>query len=311
MPSDDHTTTRPGGNDRAPTLTGEIEPPRLGPRFSRRPPGDVRVGVLSAVRRHWFLTAVPVVLLVAAALAVGLSREPTYEAQVRLSVGRIDVSSPGALAGYALATQSLSDAYSRSIDASGVAEPVARELGLKPGQVVSRISATPIPESPVFRVQAEGPSKQEAIDLANASSTQLIRYITDLNRNNPDSKRLFASFREASTLLTQRISQQQLARERYVENKTASTRTRFETAKANTLAADLEVDTLRTAYQASKQGQASAANIQRLTPATSASSDRGSVLQILLFTAFVTGLVAGIALATLRANAVARRSQAA
>ena len=54
-------------------------------------PAAPPIGVLSAVRRHWIVATLPVILLVGAAVALGLERPPRYTATANLSVGRIYV----------------------------------------------------------------------------------------------------------------------------------------------------------------------------------------------------------------------------
>src|SRR4051812_9451962 len=87
----------------------------LGPYAPR--PHAPRISILRAARRHWVLVALPIVVFVALAAGIGLSREPTYTGAARLNIGRIDVSAPGALSGFSAATQALASSYSRAIDA--------------------------------------------------------------------------------------------------------------------------------------------------------------------------------------------------
>src|SRR3954469_25585698 len=117
-----------------------------------RPDGTPRVTILGAARRHSELVVAPILLFVALAGFIGLHRTPSYEAGSRLSIGRIDVNSPGALGGFSLATQSLASSYSRALHAQDVVNSIAATLHTSPEAVDARIDGTPLPQSPVFTV---------------------------------------------------------------------------------------------------------------------------------------------------------------
>src|SRR4051794_30532691 len=76
-----------------------------------------RVTITGAAMRHWPLVIIPMLLLMGVAAFIGLYRTPVYTATARMNVGRIDVNSPGALAGFSLATESLASSYSRAVHA--------------------------------------------------------------------------------------------------------------------------------------------------------------------------------------------------
>ena len=92
-------------------------------------PAAPPIGVLSAVRRHWIVATLPVILLVGAAVALGLERPPRYTATANLSVGRIYVDNPAGVSGVLEATQSLAAVYSRAIRSTAVQTETARRFG--------------------------------------------------------------------------------------------------------------------------------------------------------------------------------------
>ena len=258
------------------------------------------VNVVRAMLWNWWIVLLSVFLFVAVGVAVALVRTPTYTATTRLAVGRIDITSPGALSGYAVATQALATGYSRTITAEAVARPVAAKNGLSVKEVQDSVSATPIAESPIFRVEATASSDDQAVALANESSEALVDYAARLNQNNPDSARLYRQYRTATVL--RKIAKQELhtAVEAVASEPTASATTDVAKAQSSFDAADLRVNALGKAYTASVQGQAATQLVQVIAPATEATSDRGSVLMILAFVGLVIGLLVGGALATLR-----------
>ena len=267
----------------------------------------VRLNPVTALRRNWLLALAPVVLLVGVALFVGLTRPAVYTSQSRLAITRLDVSAPGALAGFAVATRSLASAYSRSVDADAVIVPVANELGLDPAEVAARVSASPIPESPVFYVQAFADSEPQAIALANATSDSLLAYIVKLNSSTEDSDRLYARFKRAALLYNKRLADKQAAARAFGEDDSEVNRSAFQRASAERDAVSLRRTALREAYQKSQQGQLSSDFVQTLSPATAAESDRISRLQLFVFVALVAGGVVGLALAVWQSNREARR----
>jgi len=244
---------------------------------------------------------------VGVALFVGLTRPAVYTSQSRLAITRLDVSAPGALAGFAVATRSLASAYSRSVDADAVIVPVANELGLDPAEVAARVSASPIPESPVFYVQAFADSEPQAIALANATSDSLLAYIVKLNSSTEDSDRLYARFKRAALLYNKRLADKQAAARAFGEDDSEVNRSAFQRASAERDAVSLRRTALREAYQKSQQGQLSSDFVQTLSPATAAESDRISRLQLFVFVALVAGGVVGLALAVWQSNREARR----
>ena len=246
--------------------------------------------------RHPFLVIVPLLVCVAAGLFIGFAREPVYTASARLSVGRIDVNAPGALAGFSSATQSLASAYSRAVDADPVVGSVASLVQLSADSVRSRVSASPIPDSPVFLVEAKTPTASQSVRLANASADALIKYVQELNRANPDSVRLFDQFQEASAEYARRMRAERMLKAQLGRS------TGVAEAVGATEAALLRRETLRTAYLTSQQGQAQTSLIQRLALASDADSDRLRWLQISGFGGLLAGLVMGLGLATIRAN---------
>jgi uncharacterized protein involved in exopolysaccharide biosynthesis len=264
-----------------------------------------RVTVLTAARRHWLLVAVITALFTAAGIAVAVVRAPVYTAQARLVVGRIDVSAPGALGSFTQATQAIASQYSRSIDAEGITSRVAPKAGLSRGQVAARVSASPIPDSPVIRLSAGGPNARDAIRLANLASSALVAYTTALNRSNPDTSRLLGRFTDASRDVVKQRAELSRLRRSYDADPTEEKRAEMQATEVKLRVAQLQQETLHQAYNTSMQSQASSSLVQSIERATTASNDRSQYLQFLGFAGLVAGLAVG--LATLLANRLLRR----
>jgi uncharacterized protein involved in exopolysaccharide biosynthesis len=266
-----------------------------------------RVTTLTAARRHWFLVAVITALFTAAGIAVAVVRQPVYTAQARLVVGRIDVSAPGALASFTEATQAIASQYSRSIDAEGITRRVAPKAGLSPRQVASRVSATPVPESPVIRLSAIGTDARGAIRLANLASSALVTFTTQVNRSNPDTSRLLGRFTDASRDVVEQRAELSRQRRSYDSEPTEEKRAEMQATEVKLRVAQLRQETLHEAYNSSTQSQAATSLVQVIERASSATNDRSKYLQFLGFIGLVAGLAVGLAIATLLANRLVRR----
>lgn len=263
----------------------------------------VPIGPFEAIRRHPLIAVLPLILLAAGALAYGLLRTPNYTAEARLSIGRIDLNTPGALSSFVEASSSLAAGYSRAISADAVTQRVSRELSIPPVVVRRSLGATPIPGSAVFSVLAIGSSASDATQLANAGSAALQDYVEQLNVENPNGDRLFRQFKAA----VNRAARRQDRVRRLEEAPSLLTDDRkLIRARTAAAAAGLRVETLRANYQVTQQSQSSVSLVQQLTTATSATNDRNARLQLFLFYALAAGGLIGAALATLRVNNEAR-----
>src|SRR4051812_8125761 len=140
------------------------------PRTAQQP--VARLGVLEAIRRSIPLVILPILLLVGAAVAYGLYREPTYTSEARLNVGGLNLTTQ-TITGYTTAVQQLAVAYSRAIDATPVVQPAAKKVGLSTREVADKVSATPIQGSPVIRVLANSKDGAQARRLADAVAASL------------------------------------------------------------------------------------------------------------------------------------------
>ena len=149
-----------------------------------------RIGVLESVRRYWYLVLAPIMLFVAVAAVAAEKRTPRYTAEARLMVGRLNISTPGAVAGFAQAAQDLAAAYPLVIDATGVIDPLAHRFHTTPAKIRNEISSSQVPSSPIIRVFATGSTPRFVIALANDASQQLLDYLTTFNQDNPDAARL-------------------------------------------------------------------------------------------------------------------------
>lgn len=253
--------------------------------------------VLQATLRNLPIVLLPVILLVGAAVAIGLIRSPEYTSEARLSVGGLNLTRQS-IPGYTTAVQQLAVAYSRAIAATGVVGPVAKHLRLSPADVVDQVSATPIQGSPVVRVIAHSDSPREAVRLADASADSVVRYADQLNSGTSQSQPLLRRYIAASRAM--RKAQSTSARLKPGSKRWRVAQTRQDIAR-------LRLQTSGALYGQSQVGQATTNLVQKLAPASAATSDRSSVLERLAAGGLIAGLLIGVGLAVLRANRLSTR----
>jgi curli biogenesis system outer membrane secretion channel CsgG len=269
----------------------------LAAEFARLP----RIGVLESIRRYWLLALLPVVVLVAAAAVLAQTRPSTYTAQARLQVGRLNISPAGAVSGFAEAAQTLASAYARAITSDGVVDSLATRFHTTPSAIRARISATPVPSSPIVSIFATGPSARQAVTLANAASAALVSYLVRSNQNSPDARRLLQEIRVEELAFQRALAARQAIKRR------PPLGIHGQQVAANLDDARLQLSSLEAAYQATVGSEAVSSLLQPLNQAYSASSNRAHRLQIAVFAGLVLGVLIGLALATLRANLAVRR----
>ena len=263
--------TPPPTNDSPPLVRGVFDPPE-GLAFG-------------AIRRHKKLIAIFAVLGLLAGAALGLVRPATYEAAATLQVGQVNPNSPG-FASYTQSSSSLATAFSRAIAAAPVLATIEHRLHIAKRKASGRLSSEPIPLSPAFRVLATGPSAAKAKRLANVAAAGVIAYENHSNSANPEAASLLAAYRRASLELSEAAAAASGGDLR---------------AQAEQSAAKIKLKAIATAYVATVGSQPPREGfISLLAGATSATSNRHSMIQLYGFLGLLLGLLAGCGVAVLR-----------
>jgi uncharacterized protein involved in exopolysaccharide biosynthesis len=246
------------------------------------------------------MTLIPLVLAVGAAVAIGLARLPTYTAEARVNVGRINVPA-FTLQGVIQGNTTLAASYSRAIGAPAVINPASRVAHISQQEATARLSASPIPDATLIRIDATGHTAARAIVLANAASRALIDYVAVLNRTSGATK-LLARYRRADVVATVALRRLDRANLIYAHHKTHRAANAVVQATADYDKAHLFATQLAGVYSASLSEAPGNNLLQLETPALNASSDSGSVLATLILIGGVAGLLVGLVLSLLRAN---------
>lgn len=130
----------------------------------------------SSLRSRVVTGSVVAALLVGLGVAVGavaaLAAEPAFTAESRLVVGEQGLAA-ARIPGYVAATQALAGEYARYAENT----PELREQLPRGGEGVLSVTASPIPESSVIRVEVRATAGTTAVDAANAVSQVLIERV--------------------------------------------------------------------------------------------------------------------------------------
>jgi uncharacterized protein involved in exopolysaccharide biosynthesis len=269
-----------------------------------QPIAPARIDPLTALRRHWVLAVLPVAVFLAMAVALGLKRPVTYTTAAHLSVGHVYVSNPGGIPTVIEATNSLAAVYSRAIHSATVTKATRRRLSVP---ATGRLSATPIPESPLIKVSAQSSTSVGAVALANAGSAALAAYVNRQIRDNANSTLLSRRYRAAALRYRELVLDRNAAQRRYNNDRTAEHRAAYEAVAAAADTALLRRATLRMSYSEAVQGGTSSISVESFSRATTPTTDRWRVMQLLVFVGLVGGLAGGLALALLRTSRDIRR----
>lgn len=130
---------------------------------------DTGTAPLRALARHWLLTILLIGAFATAGAMYGRSVPVSYTAETRLAVGAGEMSA-FAIPGFPLASRELASNYARWVQNTG-ADP---SLAI-PG--VDTISASPIPDSNIVRVEAEAQSPQAARTGAQTAAERLVHEV--------------------------------------------------------------------------------------------------------------------------------------
>jgi capsular polysaccharide biosynthesis protein len=283
-------------------LTSDPPAPSVARESSRQltPPSDTKPSLGMALRRFPLLAIMPVIVLVAAGITLGLQRHPVYTASAELNIGVTDANSQ-ATPGYEEAAQQLASSYSRQATSQLTTGAVAARTHQSAGLIASRLSSSAVPDSPTFYINATGPSIADAVSLANMAAHVLQRSVDAAKRADGKAvqlSRYTKMERRADTLEIKAAS---------LKNRRAANPSRVSAAAVHTAALEAQVAVLEANAQSSKYTSAyiasSGTNLQILNPASSALSDRKTYLERYVIVGLVAGLVVGVALAYLLALA--------
>ena len=257
--------------------------------------GPTRISVLEAMSWHKWTVLFFVLLGAAGGVALALTSDPEYSTDARLNVD-FTSQSPGSLPGSLTAARALTDSYSRAIDSDAVVRDIARRTGMEGDEVAELVSASPIPDSTVVRIDATGDSAAGAERLADDASAALIKYVNELDSPDADlSQALVAKFRTAADRYDQLAEEQRELKELGKEAEVEAHEVEIEAQVAL-----LKREALSQRYAEAQQGYV--ADLVKLESASAAESNQASLLQLYGGVGIAVGLLLAAVVASIRAN---------
>ncbi len=294
--------TRPPESHSPDTAPPYTPPHHTSPTLSFPPVNQrtlTRVDTLTAIVRHPVVFLIPVLILGALG-GLWASKKPiTYTAQSQLLVGAPAPGTAGELPGVVQAEQSLASIYAREIGFNSVVLPLSRRFHATPGNIASRLSASPLPDAPIIKVQATATSANEAVALANAAGARLASSLRRQTHGTNPGNNALSGYQQAATALAKaRAHQQQLSQRLLLPANNPA----VVAADAQVQEAELMANVLGNQYQNLFATRQNTPTVNLFQSATAASGNRTSNLEIYVFGGVVAGLLIGAALATLIAN---------
>lgn len=274
-------------------VTGDRDPWDLHPQVYESPG--------RSLRNHWKLATVFVALALLVGLAVVAVKTPTYTAETRLIVGKtVNLNNIAATPGLSVAGTELAVTYSRLLATPSVMADAEKRAGS--AGAGGSVAASPIPQSPIIRVEGSGKSSGAAVAQANAGAKALVKAVGDVNAaQQAFVDDLLRKYREASGRIIQDQRDLDRANAQLTNNPT-NAQFQEEVSKAQTkLDTDVLVrNNLSTQYdETASPEQVNAQIIQQLGSAQDTGNDRKSFAMIVLLVAFVVGALWALAITVL------------
>lgn len=269
------------------------------------PPSAVPVvGPLISSLRHPVLAVFPVVALLALGVGAALGTPAVHTAEAQVLVGRVDVEST-AVPGFVSANENLAGLYARIADTSVIAAPVGEELGLSSGAVLSQVTASPIPETSIVRIEASSENSLDAVVLAAEVAQELITYVEGNSVRPAGVEASLEAFETASAELLDAqddLAAAQAALDQATGPSAAALSQDVVRAQAVVNTRQLRVDALAAAFRDTERGSGYRNSLQLIGEPQYVGSDTRSQLMLAVAFGVLVGLLLGTALATVREN---------
>jgi capsular polysaccharide biosynthesis protein len=272
-----------------------VAPPPVSPAPSPTP--AEQGWIVSALRRRWKIIALETIACLLVIIPLAATQAPTYTAKSRLIVRASAGVPPQNAPDFLEAAESLAATYSRAVTAEFVLGPLSRDTGLTRSEIISRLSASPVPESSVFFIEATGPTEQGAIDLANRATKLLLKWISETNADDRAGDALIDEITAAASAAARAQERESELRAVFAASATEANARAVEQARAQRLAAEARLEGLRSVYAETRLAHALGHVVTVLNPPTQAASDRSSTIQKLFLIGLLGGLLAGCGLA--------------
>jgi capsular polysaccharide biosynthesis protein len=281
--------------------SGPSAPAPLG-RRQIRARGVNYVSLGRSAAAHLFLIMAVAVLGLVLGGAYGMARPPVYGAEARLLVGKsVTITNEAAAAGIEPAEENFAATYARLANTQAVTADV--EGKLKRSSLGGGLSASPIPNSPVIRVDATASSQSYAISLADAGAQAIIDQVNSINQSNQATiNQLLTTLREVDLKLQDDTSRANTLQSQLSagDGNSATLQAELNQAKADEATDIIQANALQAQYNNQYSPvQADAAVVNLISSAGATGSDKAKYLEMGLAGGLFGGIIVGIALAAL------------
>lgn len=271
------------------------------------PPPPSLSGVLA---RRWWLILLLAVLGAAAGIAAAVQRSPEYTVRSEYNVGSVNLRNQ-AVPGFEEGAESLASAYARIVGTTVILAPVARRTRTPLPETAERLSADPVPNSPVLRLTATGASPAQARALNTAGGEELQLYVRRQEQASRRSEALLRRYRSATQRATELGDREGRLRARRRLGQGSTTRAQVRQASVAADTQRLEAETIGNLYREAVDREGDGLEIELLEQTGSPSSDRVTFLQRLGFVGFIGGSALGVVFALALGRRAQRRSRVA
>jgi capsular polysaccharide biosynthesis protein len=269
-----------------------------------------RPSALHAIRRFWYLVLVCAALAAGAGAVYAFKRAPVYTASSRLAAVSVNNSNAASVAGSLQAAQGLASTFARVVQSSQVTQAVAGALNTTPAWVAQHLSGTPIPTSPIVRIDANASTPEVATKAVNVALRSLTGYAQHLLSTSSNKSSILATIQTDSIALSRaqtrvshlKVQAQHEESQASVGQTTASfpspvLQKQIDAANAKVTEAQTRLNGDQTAYSGIAAAQASGRTAITGTQATAATGDRKQVAEIAILLGLLIGALVGAAAA--------------
>lgn len=264
-----------------------------------------RPSVWQHYRRYWLVALVVTALMGGLGVVAALVRPPVYTAETRLAVGSAEMNAFN-IPGFPSASEEMASNYSRWVTHQGV-----QGIGTPPGTI--ELTASPIVESNVLRIEATSLDQATALRAVQESADGLVAAVNEVAAGN-DPEPLLESALDLIGPLTEARQANEEAQYDYQNainnNLPTSVVERllgeYVATQRALQALDLERDGLEDRYRRLVANSSTEAQLSEISPPAIVSNDRMAVLQ----RNGLLGAIFGFALAGLVVTVLGRRHQA-
>jgi uncharacterized protein involved in exopolysaccharide biosynthesis len=284
----------------------------------RMPATFERPSGLRAFRRYWYIVLISAVLAGGVGAVYAFKRPPVYTASSRLAAFSVNSSNAASVAGSLQAAAGLASTFARVVQSTQVIQAVAGALNTTPAWVAQHLSGTPIPDSPIVRIDANASTPAVAIKATNTALRSLTGYAQHLLATSSNTSSILATIRRDAIALSRAESRlghlkSQAARQESSQaaqsvgqttpdQPSAAIQKQIDAATADVTEAQTRVTGDQAAYSDLTAAQASGRTTVTGTEATSSASDRKQVAQVAILLGLVVGGLVGSAAALLLAR---------